>query len=770
MKKNNLLVVLICLFIGYSFVNAQPLHQPIPNYTNDLTYGRVGHSSTLPTDIVGGMMERAVGGIGATATEHFLCHNAFINSSDPGLVLVKKNALNGATINMVSINIGTFTGQPLSTDNCHGLLLDPTLNRLYLYGSTGNSTNANAFILCYNMSTLALVSSFGVNGLAIIETNASVSGLVLTGVGNNILASINKTGGTVILREYNSSLGVVMSGLINLTPSFTVTTNTLKKGPNGRYYLCGGAKNTSGAETPIIFDYTRGVSSYTINNSSSPTMAGIGTGFYRDFDFWVNPSPANPSTYQCDIIAVGNTTAMSGIYTRYIINNSVSYYAADPTFKNTATLPGTATTTPAASGPIIFTKCLMHTTGYTTVLGYYASTNSEKIITGYLTPTGNQYVITYTEPSTTPSYARLHKGRGMIKDLDGNILISGCSTGMTYTTVKLSNTYDCRPAFNLKGTTGNKICAGNSVTLNANISTPNCTLKWEIVSPNPSVIYNGLPASIIHYPSVTTTYLCTVTNNATGCTSTQQVTIQVENVTPSFSIASNLNPSDNFYTLFATPTNTNVSGIAGFGYAWIVEEIVSPSNQTVISGSTASNPSCWWIPAMTNDFNGYDGPYFSSTGLNPMHLGCGNPTIGRFTAGHTYRITRGTWSTYCPWSQYSVIVYMTHAMQANNSVIAVEDPNAPDYSQYAHSTGIIDINDYNDITIYPNPSTGLVTFEFLGHTNATIQVVDLLGKTVKMFDHKGTSTTQNLSDLNKGVYIANILFEGKMITRKISIQ
>ena len=40
-------------------------------------------------------MERAVGGIGATATEHFLCHNAFINASDDGMVLVKKNALNG---------------------------------------------------------------------------------------------------------------------------------------------------------------------------------------------------------------------------------------------------------------------------------------------------------------------------------------------------------------------------------------------------------------------------------------------------------------------------------------------------------------------------------------------------------------------------------------------------------------------------------------------------------------------------------------------------
>ncbi len=774
MQKNKhfLFLLFVNFFFMGSLLKAQPLHQPIPNYTNDLTYNRVGHSSSPPVVNIGGMMEMTVGGIGATATEHYLCHNGFIDAAaDEGMILVKKNALNGATINTVTINIGMFKGLAMSNDECKGLLLDPSLGRVYLFGQT----NSDAFILCYNMSTLTLVSTFGTGGLQIIETNAAATGLVLTGVGNNFLTSINKNDGTIELKEYTSALGLVMVGNFNLLPSFTCTANSLKKGPNGRYYMVGGVKNTSGAESPMIYDFQRNTSSYGVNNTSSPVLGGLGNGNFRDFDFYVNPSPANPATYQCDIIAVGNTTAVTGIYARYIINNSTSYYTPDASYKNTTSLPGTATTTPVTGSAIIFTRCVTHTTGYATVMGYYASGTSpysDKVVVGYLTPTGSQYVITYQTPTPTgASFARVHKGRGMIKDLDGNVLVSGCTTGTSYTTIKLSNSYDCRPSFNLKGSSS-RICIGDAVSLSANISTPNCTLKWEIVSPTSSVIYNGIPVSLIQYPTVNTTYLCTVTNNATGCTSIATLTVIVDDMTASFSLTPNLNPLDNFYTLFATPTTTNVGGIAGFGYAWYVDEIVSSTNQTVISGSSVSNPSCWWNAPMTNDFNGYDGPYFTTTGLNPMHLGCGNPAQGHFTAGHTYRITRGTWSTNCAWRQYSAIVYMSHAPAGSpNAIVVIENAEAPDYSGFAQSSGITEIeNTLQNVSIFPNPSTGIFTITFKNSATAHIEILDLLGQKIQSIEHIGLNSEIDLSATTKGIYIVNITSEGKTTTEKICIK
>lgn len=307
------------------------------------------------------------------------------------------------------------------------------------------------------------------------------------------------------------------------------------------------------------------------------------------------------------------------------------------------------------------------------------------------------------------------------------------------------------------------ICSGSCTLLSSEEVNPTPGISYVWTSPQGTIATTN---QVQVCPTTTTTYTLTETTKA-GCSSSDAVTVNVENNPPNFNMASNLNASDNFYTLTGNPVNTNVSGIAGFGFSWIVEEIVSPANTTIISGSQVVNSSCWWS-GLSNNFNGYDGVYFTNTGGNPMHLGCGNPTAGKFTAGHTYRITRGTWSTACPWQQYSVIVYMTHAPSGNNIQI-LEDFNAPDYSNLLSLGASAENFSAEELNVYPNPGTGLFTVETGFTEKTTVDIFDMMGKRIFSAEMNGKYGF-DLSGYSKGVYMIKTTVNNKAITKKIILE
>ncbi len=308
------------------------------------------------------------------------------------------------------------------------------------------------------------------------------------------------------------------------------------------------------------------------------------------------------------------------------------------------------------------------------------------------------------------------------------------------------------------------ICNGSCATIGTTGNpTSGYTYNWTYFNDQPWNAGSGQTISVC--PTASFPYTLTVTNTTTGCKATDVVNVNVENNDPRFNLATNLNATDNFYTCNGNPIITNVSGIPGFGFSWIVEELVSSSNTTVISGSQVVNSNCWWASLSCN-YNGYDGPYFTSTGGNPMHLGCGNPVQGKFTAGHTYRITRGTWSNTCPWQQYSVIVYMTHAMSGQN-IQVVEDNSAPDYSGLVlNGTTAIEENNTDQLSIYPNPANGIFNIETGSGDKATIEVIDMLGQLVKSYETTGKSTLV-LTGYPKGIYLVKMNINGKQVSKKI---
>lgn len=311
------------------------------------------------------------------------------------------------------------------------------------------------------------------------------------------------------------------------------------------------------------------------------------------------------------------------------------------------------------------------------------------------------------------------------------------------------------------------ICV-NSCTIIGTAAISGNSYQWSTIVGSSSVVVGNTAQPSVCPPRTpaSTVYTVMVTNNISGCTSTDQVTISVEDNNPTFTLASSYSSPNNYYTLLANPLVTVQP--AGSGVAWYVDEIVSPTNTTLIANSDAYNPSCWWSPNTCN-FNGYNGPSFTTTGNNPMTGGCGNPVVGHFTVNHAYRIIRGTWSSVCPWQQYSLIAYTVAGFTGGPIINIVEDLDAPDYSYLMTSSPSIE-NEPTDIAIYPNPSTGSFTISSETQNIQRVIVNDALGRIVKEIKNISANKTEiSLENENKGFYFVEIIYEGqaKPVYKKI---
>ncbi|MDH4471697.1 MAG: hypothetical protein QE487_03765, partial [Fluviicola sp.] len=228
---------------------------------------------------------------------------------------------------------------------------------------------------------------------------------------------------------------------------------------------------------------------------------------------------------------------------------------------------------------------------------------------------------------------------------------------------------NCPPSFKLRGSTA-KICTGELAGLSASMnagSNSTYTLNWTPISPAGPSIYNGPMAGVTVSPTVTTTYQATVTDNATGCSSTMQWTVNVVNNDPTFSLNINTVPA-NYFTMALSANDPNGYNNPGFYYSLIIEELDGSGNPYYQDGGT----NCWWNYPNAETFQGY-----VSTGTGTFTQSgwglCPAPA-GQFLYNHTYRITRGVWNDQCAYRQFAMIIT---TVKSGNGIEVVEDPNAP---------------------------------------------------------------------------------------------
>lgn len=320
---------------------------------------------------------------------------------------------------------------------------------------------------------------------------------------------------------------------------------------------------------------------------------------------------------------------------------------------------------------------------------------------------------------------------------------------------------NCPPSFKIKGSTS-EICSGDpaglTVTMNPG-SNSTYTLQVTPISPAGPAIYIGPLASVQTYPTVTTTYAISVTDNVTGCTTIKTGTVTVINNDPSFSL--NVNTTNpNYFTLGMTPNDPNGYQNSGFYYTLIIEEL---------DGSFASyyqdyGTSCWWnYPTAVETFQGFvstgTGTYSQTPGGS-----CPQPA-GQFLYNHIYRITRIVWNDKCPQKQFSMIVM---PVKSGNGVVVYEDTKAPDHTANS-SLGTVENQLENSVQISPNPGTGLYTIS-LPDSPVKVTVYNLFGEEVTTFESNEPTATFDLSGSSKGVYLVKIQSETEQTTKKVVLE
>ncbi len=262
-------------------------------------------------------------------------------------------------------------------------------------------------------------------------------------------------------------------------------------------------------------------------------------------------------------------------------------------------------------------------------------------------------------------------------------------------------------------------------------------------------------------PMGNTTLTVSVTN-ASGCTGTTSFPVTLYNTNPDFTLSSTL--YSGYFTCLATPLVT--TGLPpGFGHAWMVEEVSGPPGYSSVPNTMVNNPAigCWW--PMTCNFTGYNG-----TSTYPATCPSGNPP-GQMTAGHYYRITRGTWSTNCGWQQISKVVFMCSNCRGESPVVIEEDNSAPSY-EYLSQTNPAAENQVMNFTVQPNPSNGNVTLLLdRAVENGTVEIYSLTGEKVDERTISGTNIVQiDKTGLSKGIYLIRINTGGMTISKKMIIE
>lgn len=220
---------------------------------------------------------------------------------------------------------------------------------------------------------------------------------------------------------------------------------------------------------------------------------------------------------------------------------------------------------------------------------------------------------------------------------------------------------------------------------------------------------------------------------------------------------------------FSYPTN-----VPNIGHYWSVEDLTT--------GCTFNNPSQWWggaYPTTANSFTN-NFPEYGASNCQPSTA----YNQGQFEYGHTYRIIRGLWSDCDGWTAYSATINIvlppeeegeegafferiTYSKEIGTHPKDLQTAGQPANSLPPTHSSKVTLLKPVAFNLYPNPTSGAFTVEFLEEVDATIEVVDLVGRVVLSKTVQENISTVDISDKPSGVYFVKIIRGELTTTRQI---
>jgi hypothetical protein len=591
-----------------------------------------------------------------------------------------------------------------------------------------------------------------------------------------------------------SSISGSISVCSGSTPSYSIA--TVAGATSYTWTLPGG---WTGSSSTNIINTTASATSGNITVSASNAC---GTSAVQNLSVTVNTIPSSPSaisglTSKC----VGSGASSYSVAT---IAGATSYNWALPSGWSGASTTNNISATPGSSG--LFTVTASNSCGTSAQQTLSVTVNAVPVANA-----GSSQTITCSTPNVSlsgsgvttytwsgPSIVSGGNTSAPTVNLAGTYSLVGSTSGCnsnTATVVVITST--TAPTVSI-GSSTTTICSGSSVTLTASGAG---TYTWSTSSNATSIVVS---------PGSSQTYTVNGTNTSNGCTASTTQVITV-NSTPTVSVAGGaICPGNSFtlspsgastYTFSSGPvvspssttsysvTGTSVAGCVSAGPA-IATVTVASSLTVSISGSSSvcnGNPlnlTAGGATTYTWNTGATTGSIAPTPSVNTTYSvigasgSCSNtavfsvtvnptPTVSAVTSsslictGQSATLTASGASTYTfnpggtgssiVVSPTSTAVYTVTGTDANgctNTTAITQNVSA--------CTGVVSISQVEKLSIYPNPTNGVLTITKDGSDIGKIEVYNSLGSLIYSANVTDTKTQIDLTQHANGIYFVRI--------------
>jgi len=306
------------------------------------------------------------------------------------------------------------------------------------------------------------------------------------------------------------------------------------------------------------------------------------------------------------------------------------------------------------------------------------------------------------------------------------------------------------------------ICSGDSSMLTASGAN---TYTWTTIGATTS--------TVTVKPTAATVY--TVTGTISGCVNTQTVNIAV-NATPTLTITDPYGASLTTGTV-CTGGSEYLMAAGAVTYTW------SPAGTL----SATSGTTTFATPTITTTYSltGKTGTCVKVTPFTITVLATPSPVLvvnsPSVCTGGTVTLNASGLSTYSWTPSTSLSAATGSSVMASPGVTTIYVVTGYDGSTCKTSSsltvtvspcaGIATISNNSDISVYPNPSTGLVNISIPSVNAATtLYVTDMIGKEVFKSSVKDVNVSVDLTNLQKGLYMLTISNGQSKHIQKLIIQ